>query len=39
MEMGWLHKLESERENDREHSFKPQKVEADWLKEGRQEEK
>lgn len=29
---------ESERENDREHSFKPWKVEVDWLKEGRQED-
>lgn len=33
-----MHKLESEMENDREHRFKPHKLEADWPKEGGQEE-
>lgn len=35
----WLRCLRwSERENDREHIFKPCKMEADWLKEGRRED-
>lgn len=33
-----MHKRESERGNDGEHRLKPYEVEADWLKEGGQED-
>lgn len=38
MGTGGLHEGQSESENDREHRFKPHRVESDWLKESRQED-